>query len=137
MYGNVYDTYLETSVLSADPVELVRLLYRAALESIAKARRHLRDGDIAARSKEISRVIAILTELTISLDHQKGGSLGGTLAALYDYMQSLLLRANFEQSDPPLAEASRLLGTLLEGWDNCSAGAENGPEMACEPVGAG
>ena len=34
----VYDRYLEAEVLSADPVKLVWLLYRGALDSVRAAR---------------------------------------------------------------------------------------------------
>lgn len=119
--------YLESRVLSADGVELVRILYQSALESVEKARRHIEEGDIAARSREISRVAAVLTELSVSLDSDAGGPLGRNLLELYDYMQRRLLEANFYQSEPVLAEISRLLATLLEGWMSCEP-------QAAEPV---
>lgn len=111
--------YLESRILSADGVELVRILYQAALESVEKARRHLREGDIAARSRAITRATAVIAELAVSLDHDAGGALSRNLLELYDYMQRRLLEANFCQSEPMLAEVSRLLATLLEGWMDC------------------
>ena len=53
MTATAYDNYLESEVLSADPVKLVTILYRAALESLGTARRCLYDGDIAGRVKAI------------------------------------------------------------------------------------
>ena len=41
MWRNAYDTYLEDRILSADPVELVHMLYQAATTAIGDARRHL------------------------------------------------------------------------------------------------
>lgn len=119
MVSSAQDVYLESRVLSADGVELVQILFQAALESVEKARRHLSQGDIAARSKEITKASAILAELALSLDHSAGGDLSRTLLELYDYMQRRLLEANIQQSEPILAEVSRLLSTLLEGWLNC------------------
>lgn len=113
------DAYLESKVLSADPVELVRILYEAALEAVANARRSLRQGDIAARSNEITRAQLVLTELGLSIDHERGGAVSRNLAELYDYMQRRLIQANLEQADSPLAEVARLLETLLEGWRHC------------------
>jgi flagellar protein FliS len=110
------DAYLEGRVLSADPLELVRLLYQAALGAVAEARRFLADGKIAERSREISRATATLIELTAALDRQRGGEIGSRLAALYEYMVHRLLDANMTQSDEPLAEVSSLLATLAEGW---------------------
>jgi flagellar protein FliS len=116
MATNAQDAYLESRILSADPVELVQILYQTAYSSVEKARRCLRQGDIAGRAKEINRVIGVLTELASALDRQMGGDLGRNLAGLYDYMQRRVLEAHVEQTEPPLAEVSRLLATLLEGW---------------------
>lgn len=116
--------YLESEIFSADPVELVQILYRAALESVGHARRHLQGGDMAARSREISRAMSILTELMLSLDREAGGHLARNLLELYDYMQRRLIEANAEQTEGPLAEVGRLLATLLEGWMHCRSAPE-------------
>jgi flagellar protein FliS len=109
------DRYLETEVLSADPVKLVCMLYRGAIEATVAARRHLKAGEIRERSREIMRVSAILRELTESLDpHYE--EISRPLRDLYSYMQKQLLAANAQQIDVPLAEVEELLSTLLEGW---------------------
>jgi flagellar protein FliS len=121
--SNKYPTYLDEEVLNATPLKFVLLLYRAALDSIASARRYLRLGDIRARSLAITKALRIVTELSLSLDRKAGGELSKNLAALYSYVASLLIKANSEQRDPPLAEAERLLGTLAEAWEICAQSA--------------
>ncbi len=131
-------TYIESRILSADPVELVRILYEAALDSVEKARRHLRRGEIVARSKEIGRASAILIELAISVNHDVDASLSRNLVELYDYMQRRLTEANVNQTEPPLADVSRLLTTLLEGWTACqhtlAASRAEAPEPGAGPL---
>lgn len=122
MRTNDYKNYLEHEVLEAHPVKLVQLLYRGALDSIASARRHLREGDIRARSQSITKAMLIVTELSSSLDVEHGGDLSRNLRDLYAYVQRLLIKANFEQREPPLIEAERLLFTLHEAWTECRAG---------------
>ena len=117
MWPNARDAYLETRVLAADPVELVGMAYQATLVAVRDARTHLAAGDIAARSRSISKAYDILVELANSLDHQRAPEISKRLAALYDYIQRRLLAANFEQKDAPLAEVLRLLTTLAEGWE--------------------
>lgn len=117
-----YENYLENEVLTADPLKLVQLLYRGALETIGNARRYLVSGDIRGRSKAIVKALNILNELIQSLDHDKGGELSLSLLRLYDYAQRLLIDANARQEDAPLAEAERLLSTLLEAWQECGLG---------------
>jgi flagellar secretion chaperone FliS len=113
-YSN-FDRYLETEVFSADPVKLVCMLYRGAIEATAAARRHLKAREIRERSRQIMRAYAILREPSQSLDPQYK-EISGPLRNLYAYMQTCLLAANTKQIDPPLAEVEQLLSTLLEGW---------------------
>jgi len=119
MPNHRYQNHLEDEILTANPVHLIRLLYRGALDSITSARRYLKLGDIRARSRAISKAMAIVTELSLSLNHTTGGDVSKNLAELYAYAEKLLIQANQEQSDPPLAEAERLLSPLLQAWEIC------------------
>jgi flagellar secretion chaperone FliS len=135
---NAYQWSRENEILSADPLKLIEMLYKAALESINQARRHLQSGEIRERSSAISKVSAILNELALSLDHERGGSISKNLTELYDYMQRQILKANFEQTEAPLIEVGKLLGTLLEGWETCldsaPAAYQNQPETEYVPI---
>ena len=129
MSYNGHDKYLEGRVLSADPIELVGLLYVGCSDAVREARRRLADGDIAGRSREITRAYDILAELASSLDRDRGGEISRRLAALYDYMLSRLIEANVEQADAPLAEVLSLLATLAEAWDGVQAQTARPPEV--------
>ena len=113
---NGYQNYFENEILAADPLKLVQLLYRGALEALECARRYLRSGDIRARSQAITKALAILHELSSSLDHSRGMELSASLAEMYDYIERLLIDANTRQVEAPLKEAEQLLTTLLEAW---------------------
>lgn len=132
MWHNAHDVYLESRILSADPMELVRLLYQASIGAVRDARRHLASGQIAARSRSIAKTCEILMELAAALDHERGGEISQRLAQLYDYMQRKLIEANFEQADAPLAEVLGLLSTLSEAWEGVKPAAEP-PEPAENP----
>ncbi len=114
--ATIHNQYLEAEVMNADPIKLVRLLYRGAIDAVVVARRHLASGAIRERSRSIIKAWEILLELTQSLDHSKGGDLSRNLASLYTYMQTRLMEANSKQADGPLKEVEGLLNTLLEGW---------------------
>lgn len=113
--------------MSSSPVELVRILYDAAGQAVREARRHLAEGDIAARSRQISKAGAVLAELATSLDATRGGEIAARLGALYSYLGLRLLDANVRQADEPLAEVLNLLETLAEGWRQLA-------EPAMQPV---
>jgi flagellar secretion chaperone FliS len=133
-YSN-HDKYLETEILSADPVKLVCMLYRGAIEATVTARRHLKAREIRERSRQITRTLEILRELSRSLDpHYE--EISRPLRELYAYMQTRLIEANAKQIDAPLAEVEQLLSTLLEGWKAAipaaaPAAAEKYQPMSC------
>ena len=119
--------------MSADPLELIHILYEHTLSMVEDARRYLAQGDIPGRGNSISRAIAALEELDGSLDRQAGGSLSQNLAGLYQYMRLRLLTANIQQQDEPLAEVEKLLRTLGEAWSAIRPG---GSAAAVETVAA-
>ena len=76
----------------------------------------LHAGDILARGNAVTKAIEILSELQASLRHDGPDEYAATLYGLYSYMQRQLMRAHRESSAGMLAEVSRLLSTLLQGW---------------------
>jgi len=116
MANRAQEAYLTQKILSADPLELVRMLYAGASESVETARACLAMRDIRGRSSAVARSVEILSELASALDHNQAPELCRNLAALYDYMQRRLLEANFQQTEAPLSEVAGLLDTLSEAW---------------------
>src|SRR5450432_457848 len=116
MWNNGHDAYLESRVLTADPIELINLLYQACTQAVREARRHLAEGRIVERSQQINKACEVVIELASSLDHKRGGEISQRLALLYDYMLRRLLEANMQQIDAPLADVLGLLSTLSEAW---------------------
>src|SRR5262245_42117819 len=114
--NTIQDRYLEAEILGADPVKLVGILYRAAIEAVAGARLHVRNGEIRQRSLKITKASEILNHLMQSLDHSAGGEISRNLAELYAYMQIRLNEANARQIEAPLAQVEQLLLTLAEAW---------------------
>jgi flagellar protein FliS len=124
--------YLETRVLSADPVDLIAMAYEFATLRVHEARSALAKGDIADRCRAISKTIAILGELESSLDYKLGGEIAYNLGRLYRYMTERLTQANVRQEDGPLAEVESLLKTVGEVWQSIRTGSgstgEPGPD---------
>jgi flagellar secretion chaperone FliS len=115
-HDDPYQAYLDNNVAAGNPVGLVTALYEGAIKAVQEARHCLETGDIWGRSKAISRGVDILTELVLSLDHEKGGDISKQLKELYGYMQHRLLNAHARQEDEPMAEVIGLLTNLLDGW---------------------
>ena len=110
---------VDVGVTTADPHELVSMLFNGAIKSISEAKTHLQNKDIAARGKAISKAIAIIDEgLKISLDDKLGGELAQNLRALYEYMCHRLLTASVKNEIAPLDEVISLLNELSEAWNS-------------------
>ena len=111
-----YAAYSESSLVGASPLQLVTRSYEGAIGAVQQAQQCFASGDIMSRSKAITKAVSILTELMISLDHQKGGEISANLKRLYSYMQQRLLLAHAQKTVEPAIEVERLLSNLLEAW---------------------
>ena len=117
---NAIDQYknvdLSASVQTASPHQLITMLMRGALESLAKARGAIQRNQFDSRSKQINKALSIVMELQECLDTEKGGELAANLQALYAYITKRLVEANRENSEEILEEITGLLAEVLEGW---------------------
>lgn len=113
---NPYRNQIEQDVLSAEPLELVVILYSGLRDSIREARGLLAVGDASGRAAQISKAVAIVGELSSTLDLNRGGELAIGLNRLYSYLVAQLLDGNYRQEDRPLAEAESVVTALLEAW---------------------
>ncbi len=113
--------YFEQTIINADPIDLIRMLYQRAIFSVREAREHLQHKRIAERSAAIMRAYLVIAELHAALRPETAPDLSRRLQSLYFYIQQRLLDANAQQADQPLAEVLGLLLTLEEGWSGVAA----------------
>lgn len=108
---------LETSVLNANPHQLILLLFEGAKAAILTAKMHMAHGNTAEKGSAVSKAIDIITNgLKASLDAEASGDLALKLEALYDYMAQRLLWANLKNDAAALDEILLLLGELHSAW---------------------
>jgi flagellar protein FliS len=113
--------YFEQSILNADSIDLVRMMYQRTISWVLEARGHLANKRITERSAAIMRAYAVLAELLAALRPELAPELSRRLQSLYHYMQQRLLDANMRQADHPLAEVLDLLITLESAWTGVAA----------------
>jgi flagellar protein FliS len=116
MISDPYRDHIQEAILSADPLELVAMLYTGLRDSINKARWAIHQGDIRGRAKAVSRGLEILVELSTSLDRERGGEIAARLSSLYAFLAECLQKANFQQEEGPLEQAEELVSTLASAW---------------------
>ena len=113
-YANVG---LETEVLSANPQQLISLLFQGALAAIMKARLYMKNQDIAGRGMAISKAIDIVDSgLKASVDTEAGGELANNLVTTYDLIIRNLLLANLNADDKSLTLAETMLTDISQAW---------------------
>ncbi len=108
--------YREVAIKTASPLQLIVMLYDAAICSIQEAREQMSRRNIGARSRSVNKSIAIISELQSSLNLKAGGEIAASLNRLYDYMIRTIFRANMDQSTKPLIEIETLLENLRSAW---------------------
>lgn len=116
---------VQNEVTLANPHRLVQMLLDGALDRIAIAKGHMARGDIAEKGGNISKAIAIVEGLRMSLDGESGGAIANNLDELYEYMGRRLLQANVDDNPAVLDEVTALLGQIKSAWDAIPEAAMN------------
>lgn len=122
--------YVQTQVRSSSPLELVVLLYDAALRATANAVDAMQRKDIPARRESMSKALAIISELQSTLNLDKGGDVAVQLDRLYSWMTDSLVQATVQQDATPIHDVRRVLETLRDGWSQIAAARPAAPESA-------
>ncbi|NYT65029.1 flagellar export chaperone FliS [Alcaligenaceae bacterium] len=113
-YANVG---LETEVLSANPQQLITLLFKGAQAAILKARLHMQNDNIAGRGEAISKAIDIVDSgLKASVNLDNGGEVATNLVTTYELIIRNLLLANLNADQEKLDLAERLLNDISQAW---------------------
>ncbi|WP_017429044.1 flagellar export chaperone FliS [Vreelandella jeotgali] len=120
-YGKGADAYarvgVESGVMSANPHQLINMLFDGANASIRAARIHMQAGNTVEKGKSISKALDIVNNgLLAALDREKGGEIAERLGSLYDYIARLLLTANLRNDEESLDSAESLLGEIASAW---------------------
>ncbi|MBO4368861.1 MAG: flagellar export chaperone FliS [Desulfovibrio sp.] len=116
--------YFKTNVSTTDQGHLLIMLYDGALKFLQQAREKIIAKDFAAKGILISKVIDIVTELSGSLNMEKGGSLATNLNNLYLLCTARLLQANLKMDLNALDSVVK----ILEGLRSAYAEILNRPE---------
>ena len=109
--------YQEVEIKTASPMELVLLLYDAAVANLRKAEEHMAAHNITSRTACLNKATSILTELQANLDFEIGGAMARSLDRLYRYMKNNIFQANLHQDAAPLKEVVQLMASLREAWE--------------------
>lgn len=120
--------YRLQAVSTASPAQLVVMLYDRAIAAVVTSDEALREGGterVETAHFELTRAQDILTELTVSLDRERGGMLAVQLAAIYDWCQRVLMDANVRKNPAGLPAIADHLGQLREAFATAARGLDS------------
>jgi flagellar protein FliS len=118
------DAYQTQAVGTAGPLQLVLMLYDRALAAIARsewALKNSENGSIEIAHQELTRAQDIVTELMLSLDHDKGGEISTSLNAIYEFCLDRLTHANVNKDPAALPFVTKSLTDLRAAWAHIAA----------------
>jgi flagellar secretion chaperone FliS len=120
--GNPYASYRKIATETADPMELVIMLYRGAIGFLNTAEQALLASEISAAHTALVRSQEIVAELmgTLNLD---AGDVARNLHRLYDFMQQRLIEANIRKDVAITREIREMMTELLITWDEIARSA--------------
>ncbi|MCF8025537.1 MAG: flagellar export chaperone FliS [Desulfobacteraceae bacterium] len=121
--------YQQNQVKTASPEQILILLYEGAIRFLKQAKMAMEEGDRVTRLEKISRALAIITELSNTLDFEKGGEVAENLDALYAFITRELTRSNMENDPAPVETAIGILTELHEAWCQAAEAAKNGSDQ--------
>ena len=75
--------YKRTQVETATPVQLLVMLYDAALDNCRRAKDAIAQNDLDGKSQAVDKSLAIIGELQGSLDMEQGGEIAKTSNACW------------------------------------------------------
>ena len=117
------ENYRNTQVMTADPMELVIMLYDECIRSLRAAERAFEMNE-EDRFQEINNNLLhaqdIITELAVSLDMENGGEIAGNLQRLYEFMAFHLGKANTAKNAKPITEVREMMADLREAWSSAA-----------------
>lgn len=126
MYATGHAQYRSHAATTASPAQLVLMLFDGALSEVARAERGLtaEPADLADVNDCLARAQAIVTELSSTLDRERGGIIAENLAALYAFSLEQLIDANVRKSAEPLVAVTTTITDLRDAWEAaCCKGA--------------
>ena len=135
-YNQAYTAYKNTNIRTASQGHLVVLLYEgavrqltaaAALFDMFDAANTVKARDIEKFNNCLQKAQAIITELQVSLDMEKGGEIAKNLMSLYIYFNNELMSANINRDKKKVDFVLSMMTELSGAWRQAASSTANAP----------
>ncbi|MEF2229953.1 MAG: flagellar export chaperone FliS [Pseudodesulfovibrio sp.] len=114
--ANPARAYLATQVGTNSQGELLIMLYEAAIKFLKRAKMEIEKKDYAKKGIYISKAMAIIHELSESLNKEKGGNITPTLLSLYQFCTSQLIKANIRMDTKRVDDVIKIIDGIRSAY---------------------
>lgn len=114
MYSQHRNKYLETTIQTASPAQLLIMLYDGAIRFCRAGIEAIKSNHIAEANTNLLKTQEIINEFIITLD--QSSPLAENLLKLYEYYKYLLTEANLKKDVKPAEEVLGYLIEMKETW---------------------
>jgi flagellar protein FliS len=112
------NTYLTNHYEGMEPEQLILLLYKGALDRIRLTREAIKKNNIQSRGENLSRAIAIISELNASIDPKMKDESTLFLRGLYTAILTELPKVSLTNKVEILDRTEAYILKLKEIWEN-------------------
>lgn len=110
------DTYRVNQIRMASKEQLLIITYDIGIRSCAAAERAIEAQDMEQINVNLQRAQAVIRELMVTLNLERGGDVAASLMKLYDYMYYQLIDANVKKEASSVNTVRRMLEELKATW---------------------
>lgn len=112
--NNAFQTYKQQKILTANPIELIILLYDGCIKQLKIATLAVEEKDYERANESMQKAQRIMMELLNSLDLRY--SIAKDLMMLYEFLIRQIMDGNASKNAQKLVDVIRILGELRESW---------------------
>ena len=112
------DAYRQQDVLTANPIDVIVMLYDALKKNILVGRKKIAKNDVQGAHDHLIKAQQIVVELVNSLDMSY--EISGNLLDIYEFILRTLEEANLKKDEKALEPLVEIVGDLREAWHEIS-----------------
>lgn len=124
--------YRENAVRGATPIELVVILFEAALDDMRRAELAMKAGDIETRATAVRHAMLVLQQLQGTLDFERGGQVARQFEQFYNLIRAKLLESQLRNSIELMGQQIRFMSEVRDCWAEAEKRIE--PRSAVPPA---
>lgn len=111
------ETYRENQIQMATREQLLLITYDIGIRYCLAAEKAIQARDVEQINANLQKAQAVIRELMVTLDMEKGGGVADSLMRLYDYMYYQLVDANVKKKIATIVAVRNMMEELKATWE--------------------